>query len=115
MSPEARRDFPVPVRVEVRRGSGQTRTEYAVNLSGGGLCLHAREALDEGEELDLGLELPPDGPRLEARGRVVWVSRHTATDTAPRFWEVGVRFLEVATAHRERIEGWARQPIDRRR
>ena len=115
MSPEPRRDFPVPVPVELVPPEGGARAEYVVNLSGGGLCLHVREPLPEGEAVRLRLELPPAGPRIEAQGVVVWTSRHTATDASPRFWEVGIRFEALDPALRARIEGWASQPVDRRR
>lgn len=115
MNPEPRRDFPVPVRVELLAPAGGERAEYAVNLSGGGLCLHAREPLEEGTAVRVRLELPPRGPHIEAQGVVVWTSRHTATDAAPRFWEVGIRFEGLDADVRDRIEGWASQPFDRRR
>lgn len=112
---EPRRDFPVPVPVEVQPPGEPAREELAVNLSPGGVCLHAREPLREGEAVEVRLDLPPDGPRVEARGRVVWTSRHTAADDAPRFWEVGIRLEALDPEVRARIAAWASQPAHRRR
>jgi hypothetical protein len=115
MRPEARRDFPVPVPVTLRPARGTARSEYAVNLSGGGVCLHLREPLAEGEAVEVRLTVPPDGLRIEARGVVVWTSRHTAADAGARFWEVGVRFEAMDPGLRADVEGWARRSVDRRR
>lgn len=115
MSPEPRRDFAVPVPVRVIRAAHEPRDEYAVNLSPGGMCLHVREPLGEGERVEVSFSLPPDGLVVEARGHVVWSSRHAASAEAPRFWEVGLRLDAMEEQVRAQVASWAGQPIDRRR
>lgn len=83
------------------------RIEYATNLSIGGLCLHAREALPVGEGVAIAFALPGGGPRIEARGRVIWLERAQA-DAAPRFLETGIRFEVLADGDRERLARFVR-------
>jgi hypothetical protein len=92
----------VPFRVEVRRRDGTAGVDYALNLSPGGLGLHGRRRVVVGEMLALAFDLPDDGPRVEAWGRVVWSEGPPRTARA-RFGESGVRFEALREADRERI------------
>ena len=111
-SVEPRRDFSVPIRVDVCRADGSESREFAVNLSPRGLCIHTCEVLAIGENIRLRFELPPSGPAIDAAGSVIWTDRRD--DGEARFWETGVR-LDVSDATWAILQEWASQPIDRRR
>ena len=112
---EPRRDLPVPVRVALTTAQGTTTTEYAVNLSAGGACLQVRRPLGAGEVVHLAFELPLDETPVSVRGRVVWCTREDERSERGRFCEMGVRFEDVDASLVEKLRGFARQPVNRRR
>ena len=125
MSPtEPRRDFSVPVRIELWRADGRRCEEFAVNASPGGICIHASEALRVGERVRVVFTIPPEGPRVDAPARVVWSTRREEDEAGPRsetpgpegehFWETGLH-LELGPEAAQALEAWAAQLIDRRR
>ncbi|MBW2242811.1 MAG: PilZ domain-containing protein [Deltaproteobacteria bacterium] len=111
-SAEPRRDFSVPIRVDVRRANGTESREFATNLSPRGLCIHTQEVLAIGENVQLRFELPPSGPQIETRGSVIWTDRRDEGEA--RFWETGLR-LDVDDSTWAKLQEWASQPTDRRR
>ncbi len=121
---EPRRDFSVPVRIELWRAGGRRCEEFAVNASPGGLCIHASKALRVGEQVRVVFTIPPEGPRVDAPARVVWSTRREEEEpeTAPggaeaereHFWETGLH-LELGPDAAQALAAWASQPIDRRR
>lgn len=115
MSPEPRRELPVPLRVVVRRSDGGRSEEYAVNVSPGGLCLHLRDVLRPGDEIGVAFTLPPNELRVDARARVIWTNAHGGVDDAPRFWETGVQLLDLDGPVREALHRYASEPKGRRR
>ena len=114
-SDEPRRDFPVPLRVQVRHADGSESVEYAVNVSPRGFCLHCVREVAEGGEIRLRASLPPGGPEIEGRARVVWIAQRPATEDGPRFFELGVELVDLDPETEQRLDAYARQPIDRRR
>ena len=115
MEEDPRREFSVPIPVEIRLDGGEPRAEYAVNLSPGGLCLHVREPITVGERIQLVFELPPEGLRVEASGKVVWTSHEGEAGVPSRFFEVGVHLEGLDDEVRERLRHFASQPTLRRR
>lgn len=111
-SVEPRRDFSVPIRVDVRRADGSESQEFAVNLSPRGLCIHTRELLAIGENIRVSFELPPSGPVVDTAGSVIWTDRREEGEA--RFWETGLR-LDVSDSTWAILQEWASQPTDRRR
>lgn len=99
----------MPLAVEFERRSGGPERGYATNLSPGGICLHLRAPLPVGEPVRVWLTLPDAGEPIEARGRVTW-SEAPASETAARFFEVGVRFEVVAEADRRQIQALTGTP-----
>lgn len=115
--PEPRRDFSVPIRVEVRRANGSVCEEFAVNLSPKGLCIHTREHLTIGETVEVEFTIPPSGPHVETPAEVVWVDRHEHEHDGTgggHFWETGLQ-LEISDETSDALKAWASQPMDRRR
>ena len=115
MGQDPRRDFSVPIPVELRVDGGEPTSEYAVNLSPRGLCLHLSEAITVGERVSLSFSLPPDEGRIEASGKVVWTSHDGEVGVANRFYEAGIHLEGVSDEDRERLRHYASQPILRRR
>jgi uncharacterized protein (TIGR02266 family) len=107
-----RRDLPVPLPVEVQGPNGSPNSEYAVNLSSGGICLHLREPLPVGSTVQVCFDLPSGGSRIEARARVVWFTREEERGTGVQFCEVGLRFETLGSTDGERIDHYVRQPFE---
>jgi hypothetical protein len=115
VAPEPRRDLPVPVRVDLRRSDGTGAVEYAVNVSPGGVCLHLKEPLFEGETVHLEFTLPPSGPTVSADGRVVWTQWEEGSAGEVGFYETGVQLRGLDAEVARQLTAYASQPINRRR
>lgn len=115
MKQDPRRNFSVPIPVEVRRGDGSLDVEYAVNLSPRGLCLQLRRPIAVGEQVELSFALPPSGPTIRTAGKVVWAGHEGQIDGSTRFWETGVHLADLPDGAREALTHFASQPINRRR
>jgi hypothetical protein len=114
VSQDPRRDLSVPLPIRVERTDGSERDEYAVNLSATGLCLHAREPLEVGEELRVAFRLPSDRREIRAVCKVVWKDDCNGNSHAPRFYETGLFLVEVASADADRIAWYVSEQVDRR-
>ena len=113
---EPRRDLPIPVPVDLRRSDGSTTLEYAVNISPGGLCLHLKFPIPEGERIRVEFTLPPSGPTVRAEGRVVWTSWEEGGGAEEAgFYETGVQLSGLDAEVARQLSAYASQPIDRRR
>lgn len=115
MSPEPRRDLPVPVPVDLRRSDGSSSVEYAVNVSPGGLCLHLKEPLSEGDRVHVEFTLPPSGPTVVADGRVVWTQWEEGGADEGGFYETGLQLGGLDAEVARQLTAYATQPINRRR
>jgi Tfp pilus assembly protein PilZ len=115
VSQDPRRDFSVPIPVELVRADGSRSVEYAVNLSPRGICLHVQSPLSVGEEVRIAFTLPPAGPSIDTAAKVVWTNHQGETGTGTRFWETGLHLQGVGEElHRVLVE-YATQPTNRRR
>jgi hypothetical protein len=114
LTQDPRRDLSVPLPIRVERRDGSERDEYAVNLSSSGLCLHAREPLEIGEELRVAFQLPRDRREIRAICKVVWKHEGDVGSCVPRFYETGLFLVEVASADAERIAWYVSEQVDRR-
>ena len=115
LSTEPRQDLPIPLPVRLRLPGGELRTEYAVNLSPGGLCLHLADPIPVGTELELAFELPPARLRVQTCAKVVWSGGAGEGDAPGRLHETGICFGELDPELRQRLHRFAEQPRDRRR
>lgn len=114
MSSEPRRAFALPVPVEVQRVGGEAQMEWAVNLSPNGVCLHLRRSIPVGEEIEISFTVPPDGPEVRGRGRVVWTQAVKEGGTHHHV-EAGVNLIDVPDDLVEKLRAWASKPSHRRR
>lgn len=81
---------------------GQVSTEYALNLSVGGMLLTASLPIDANAELGLRFQLPMVSPDwIDVRGRVI--HRRRGRNSAG-LYEVGLFFLDASAAARGAIE-----------
>jgi hypothetical protein len=109
---DPRRDFAAPVPVEIVRSNGAVESELAVNLSPRGVCVQLHQPIAVGEAVWVVFALPPSGPEVRARGRVVWTG---PAESAPEVWETGVHLLDLSDGVREALTQFANQPTNRRR
>ena len=67
---------------------GEGNGGIILNISEGGIGVHAAEALDEGEGvISMGIEIPRSRKRLEVRGEIMWVGESRK--------EAGLRFVDL--------------------
>jgi cell division septation protein DedD len=69
-----------------------------LNISEGGVALHAFSEITTNDLPDLRLQLSVEQPWIEVKGKVVWRSPSRKT--------VGVQFVDLASSARERIKVW---------
>lgn len=69
-----------------------------LNISEGGVALHAFSEITSDDLPDLRLQLSLEQPWIEVKGKVVWRSPSRKT--------VGVQFVDLASSARERINTW---------
>lgn len=115
MTQDPRREFSVPIPIEVRRSDGSHEVEYAVNLSPRGLCLQLKRPIAVGERVELRFVLPPSGPSIITTGKIVWAGDEGKLDGANRFWETGVHLVDLPESARDALTHYASQPVNRKR
>lgn len=100
MRKHSRRNLELPVVVSdaANRVKGGLRFESA-DVSPGGAFLRSDLLFEVGEVLSLSIEL--SGRQVQARGRVVRVSRGTAADQPPG---MGIEFVELSPVDRAAVE-----------
>jgi TonB family protein len=69
-----------------------------VNISEGGLAIHAVSGLPQEPVIDLRIQLPRSTKRLEARGKIAWTSGSRK--------DAGVEFIDLAEEARSGITEW---------
>jgi hypothetical protein len=77
------------------------------------MCLHLVDPPALGESIELSFELPPAGPAVRARGRVIWCDA-PGGGAGARFRETGVRFEGLGEAERAAILRFVRPEGDGR-
>src|ERR1700674_2083334 len=78
---------------------GEGNGGIILNISEGGIGVHAAEALDEGEGvISMGIEIPRSRKRLEVRGEIMWVGESRK--------EAGLRFVDLQEDALRRIRSW---------
>lgn len=84
------------VRFAQAKDAARAFNAYSINFSSGGLCVKSSTTYELGESLSLSLSI--EGEVFELEGVVAWV----------RGEAVGVRFVNVRSEVRERLEAVAR-------
>jgi uncharacterized protein (TIGR02266 family) len=102
-SKRRRRWLRVPLRVQVAR-SGGARIDYAINLSPGGLCVQTQEPSPPGSRLQILFELDPDEPPIRAEAEVAWCVHEAERAEGMRFFEMGMRFVDLAPEAADAVE-----------
>ncbi len=104
-----RRYLRVPLRIEILREGLAARVDYALNVSPGGLCLQTRNPAPLGTRVELGFQLFPHDKPVHAAAEVVWCVREAERGPGMRFFEMGLRFLNLDPADAEAIEEFVEQ------
>ena len=101
-----RRFLRLPLCVDVR-APGDERpgggTDYAINISVGGLCLQTSQPREAGERLTLRFSLRADSPSLCVDARVMWSLAEEDRAPGMRYSEMGLRFLNLDEESRQAI------------
>ena len=100
---ENRQQLRVPVRVEVGSSSGKSVPEYAINLSSGGLCIQSATPRNVGESLQVAFRLTSESDWVQTQAEVVWCTCEAEHTAGVRFYEVGMRFLDLSDQARSLI------------
>ena len=95
--PEERRKFTrytIPLKITyVLEGESVLHTGTTKNISSLGIRFESEKKLQEGNKLDLKLELPKAQNPVHLQGKLVWVRKQTLEDNAP--FDVGLEFLKI--------------------
>lgn len=78
-------------------GKETAERRKAVDVSLGGMCIESMDPLESGDRLELDLKLSA-GPPVICTVEVVWVAKGTMKP-----WMVGVKFVQLKPADRERL------------
>ncbi len=103
---EYRRSLRIPLPVVVVGKTGEPSVEYAINLSGGGLCLQTDTPGTLGDRLRLRFRLDLESPEIDVGAEVVWSTCDEERGHGTRFCEVGLRFIELAEARVRQISAF---------
>lgn len=77
-------------------------SEFALNVSRGGMFIATQQPLDEGEEFLLRFSLPDSARPIELRARVMWANRQDKkSNLIPG---MGVAFIDLSDDKRAQIE-----------
>jgi TonB family protein len=78
---------------------GEGNGGIVLNISEGGICVQAAEALDESEGvIAMRIEIPRSRKRLEVRGEIAWLGESRK--------EAGLRFVDLQEDALRRIRSW---------
>lgn len=95
--PEERRKFTryaVPLKISyVLEGDNTVYKGTTKNISSLGIRFESEKMLNEGNALELKLEIPKAPNPVHAQGRLVWVKKLTLEDTSS--FDVGMEFVKV--------------------
>ncbi len=93
----------VPVRLEVNFQSIDSfLSEYAMNISRGGLFVSTRKPLDVGTKLTLQFTIPDAAVPIKINGEVAWVTTYDkASQLIPG---MGIKFRELSDGDRKKLE-----------
>jgi type IV pilus assembly protein PilZ len=84
-------------------------TDWAVNISKGGLFVNTRSPLEVGSEVKLILSLPDGNPTFDLLGRVSWVNPQSAAGEPGAAPGMGIEFLDVDTEKKARLEAFVKK------
>ena len=76
---------------------------FSGNASDGGLYIKTPKPLAKGEQFSLKLKLPENPTPLNTKCEVVW-SRSESSDPEQKPVGMGVKFIEISDADRQRLE-----------
>ncbi len=103
---EYRRSLRIPLPVVVVGKTGEPSVEYAINLSGGGLCLQTDGPGTLGDRLRLRFRLGPESAEIDVEAEVVWSTCDEERGHGTRFCEVGLRFIDLAEARMRQVSAF---------
>lgn len=100
-----RRHFPrlavsVPINYSVLSNGDHIMTK---NLSAGGLCITIYDDIGVGSRLTLKIYLPGESSPVVVIGKIVWKDEFIISSDPQKRFEVGVEFVNIDDADRDKI------------
>jgi len=83
----------------VREGASLDAITTSVNISGGGIRVHAAEELESPQNISLELFVPGYARPIPAKGEVVWMGAEDQKED----WLAGIRFTKIDAYDRQMI------------
>jgi len=80
-----------------------------LNISAGGMCVLMADPMREGTTPALEFTLPDDDTPVRCKGRITWCR---ASQIDPDLFEVGLAFVEISDADRQRIVDFVDTHLD---
>jgi Tfp pilus assembly protein PilZ len=74
-----------------------------VNISAGGMCVLMADPMREGAAPIVAFNLPDDPAAITCRGQIMWCK---PSRIDPELFEVGLTFVDISDADRERVTGF---------
>ena len=106
-----RRFFRVPLRVQVQRADS-SRTDYALNISPGGMCIQTTEACDSAARIRLRFRIGTEGKDVETEAEVMWCFSDEERSPGLRYYEMGLRFRGLPEREAEEIDRFIEESLD---
>jgi uncharacterized protein (TIGR02266 family) len=108
ISKESRASKRMELKTEIHMASASNfYTGFTGNVSEGGLFVATYNLVPLGTRVSLEFSLPDDGPAITAVGEVRWTS--DPTPDGDGHVGLGLQFVDLAEADRQRIERFVRQ------
>ncbi len=95
----------VAVTSSVLKKRPQDQPYFVKNISAGGVCFIVNKQIDINTIIPLQLDSPDGGPRVEAKGKIVWRYEHSLEYNMENGeqYVIGVEFTEISDSDRKRI------------
>jgi uncharacterized protein (TIGR02266 family) len=91
---------PLPVAMTVTTSTGEQIRGKMINLSEGGLAMHADKTLERNTAVKVQFTLPTARQPFEAKGEVAWIDEKN---------NIGIRFLNISQNVQRDLEQWLGQ------
>lgn len=109
-----RLDASIKVEYKVLKDAKAKREVISKNISGGGVCFSVKEGLKSKTILEMEIGIPDGAEPICAKGEVVWLQGLPISQEARRkYFEVGVKFIRIASLDRDRILNYVYNQIHR--
>lgn len=98
-------NYPCQVVVRNEKDEKDMILAHTENLGIGGVCVILKRGLEMYASVEVELDLLDFEEHIKCQGKVVWaVRRKSSEDNKPLFYDIGIEFVDISDADRERVE-----------